>query len=340
MQTISSEDSSPLAELSLPGAWRGLPQWRVLALGDDGASGFLKVWQAWRTDPDRPRMLHYVALLPAGGEWPRWPRAGDPSRQAPEVDADLAREVNERCRGLTPGVHRLDFDSGCVLLTLCIGDRNQLLREQRFAADSIWLAGPDDASPGFEWDAAGIKALAKCCRRGTRLAGLGRAPRIAALLDQNGFMAAPRETAGRADERTNAFVFDPTWTPRTRRDGALVARAASDPCADVAVIGAGLAGAAVAASLARRGHRVCVLDQADRPAAGASGLPAGLFAPHVSADDALLSRLSRAGIRSILRFARDRLAEGEDWRMSGVLELRADAKRVLAGRGGHQRPPG
>jgi tRNA 5-methylaminomethyl-2-thiouridine biosynthesis bifunctional protein len=65
-----------------------------------------------------------------------------------------------------------------------------------------------------------------------------------------------------------------------------------------------------------------VLDQAATPAAGASALPAGLLAPHHSADDGLLSRLSRCGVRMTLDYARSFLPEGDDWRFSGVLEHR------------------
>ena len=58
------------------------------------------------------------------------------------------------------------------------------------------------------------------------------------------------------------------------------------------VPGAGFSGppasAACAASLARRGWQVSLIDAVDGPAGGASALPAGLLAPHVSPDDSLL----------------------------------------------------
>jgi tRNA 5-methylaminomethyl-2-thiouridine biosynthesis bifunctional protein len=87
-----------------------------------------------------------------------------------------------------------------------------------------------------------------------------------------------------------------------------------------AVVGAGLAGAAAAAALARRGWDVTVFDAAAEPAAGASALPAGLFAPHVSRDDNLLSRLTRAGIDATLAQAHALLREGEDWSPCGVTD--------------------
>jgi len=95
------------------------------------------------------------------------------------------------------------------------------------------------------------------------------------------------------------------------------------------VVGAGLAGSAVAHSLAQRGWQIEVVDQADTPAQGASALPVGLVAPHVSPDDAALSRLSRSGVRLTLQRLTALLPPGLDWAPSGVLEHRADGKRSL-----------
>jgi tRNA 5-methylaminomethyl-2-thiouridine biosynthesis bifunctional protein len=122
-----------------------------------------------------------------------------------------------------------------------------------------------------------------------------------------------------------------------------------------AVVGGGLAGAAVAASLARRGWSVEVFDAAPQPASGASSLPAGLLAPRHSRggsiprhsrdgstsrhsreggnpkrsealdprlrgddDGDLLSQLTRVGVRMTLEQATQHLREGIDWSLSGV----------------------
>jgi tRNA 5-methylaminomethyl-2-thiouridine biosynthesis bifunctional protein len=62
------------------------------------------------------------------------------------------------------------------------------------------------------------------------------------------------------------------------------------------VIGAGLAGSACAHALARRGWDLRVIELAATPASGASALPWGLLHPQMAADDALLARLTRAGV--------------------------------------------
>ncbi len=80
----------------------------------------------------------------------------------------------------------------------------------------------------------------------------------------------------------------------------------------IIVIGAGLAGAACAQSLAKRGCEVTVLSQGG----GASELPVGLLAAHLSADDIELSQLSRIGVSLTLSHARALLREGLDWQSS------------------------
>ncbi len=92
------------------------------------------------------------------------------------------------------------------------------------------------------------------------------------------------------------------------------------------VLGSGLAGASAAWALAQRGFSVTVLDGGPTPAHGASGLPVGLMAPHVSGDDNPLSRLTRAGLRQVLDHAQAHLQAGTDWCASGLLERRMGDK--------------
>lgn len=99
----------------------------------------------------------------------------------------------------------------------------------------------------------------------------------------------------------------------------------------VTVIGAGIAGAGTARALAMRGWHVTVLDAGAAPAAGASGLPVGVVAPHTSLDDSIISRLSRAGIRAMRQAMHDVLQEGVDWSPSGVQEHRLPGKTRQGG---------
>ena len=312
-----------LGGCGLPEAWAGRPQWRILETGFGLGLNFLTTWQAWRLDANRPRMLHFVSIErhPVGLE--------DLLRAAgayPEL-LPLAEELAAQWHGLLPGFHRLAFEAGRVALTLCIGDVQPMLRAQRFEADSIFLDGFSPEQNPAMWSPDTCKAVSRFARQGTGLATWTYARAVRDALSQNGFKLERRP--GLPPKRDClASVFAPAWTVR-RRGPAPANVEAPGRCA---VIGAGLAGAAVAASLARRGWQIAVFDSADRPAAGASGLPVGVLAPHVSPDDALLSRLTRAGIRATWLELERLLEEGRDWRASGVLERRPEGDtRVPAG---------
>ena len=296
----------------LPGAWAGLPQWRILETGFGLGLNFLAAWRAWKDDPHRPRLLHYASCE-------AWPVAGDDLLRSVAPDPQLqplAEQLREQWFGLVPGVHRLVFEDGHVLLTLYIGDVKMALREQGFHTDSVFLDGFDPNANAAMWDLHTLKAVARHCRRGTGVATWTVAGEVRRHLAQCGFVV--EKMQGLPPKRhCLKGVFAPAWEPKGRQPLPAVR---PGRCV---VVGAGLAGAAVAASLARRGWQVTVLDAWAGAAAGASGLPVGLLAPHFSPDDNLLSRLSRSGVRATLQQCRTLLPEGEEWRRTGSLEARA-----------------
>jgi len=264
-------------------------------------------------------VLHVVALC-------NTPPDAQALRQACDEDPSLLPLANELIThwfGLLPGFHRFLLANGQVSLTLCVGDALQTLRQQTFFADEVVLTLNETAHPG-EFDAHdtwAVKALARCCRRGTTLhCHLPTGAETTTLQHQlraNGF-ATRQESLPTIDDAKAVLqaCFDPPWTLKTSRQTHRVAL----PIQRCAVIGAGLAGASVAAALARRGWQVQVLDAAPAPAAGASGLPVGLVVPHTSSDDCPLSRLSRAGVRLTLQQAQQHLQQSSQWAACGVLE--------------------
>lgn len=306
-----------LGGCGLPAAWANTPQWRILETGFGFGLNFLVAWAAWKADPQRTRLLHFVSVeaypvsredllrfLPAEGEL----RA-------------LGLQLAEQWWGLLPGVHRLSFENGQVLLTLYIGQAQTMLRKQQLTVDSVYLDGFSPQLNPELWDEDAMKSIARHCRRGTQLATWCVAGSLRQALKAQGFDV--KKVPGTPPKRHNLQVcYNPAWEPRQRPDGLPAPVKQPGNCL---VVGAGLAGAAAAASLARRGWQVSVLDAADAPAAGASGLPSGLFCPHVSPDDSVLSRLSRSGVRTTLQILQQLssaqlLEQGKDWEHSGVLE--------------------
>lgn len=249
-------------------------------------------------------MLHYVALC-------------SDSYQNCKADADLkplAEQLAAQLWGLLPGFHRLTFESGQVVLNVCLGDIQTLLKQQRFEADSVLLSTAALTRLDTLYT---VKAIARLCRRGTVLTALH-----AELPLQDALRAALKQCGFDVTQQDGLqAVYNPGWPSK-------ISLAAVQPGTCV-VVGAGLAGAAVASSLARRGWAVTVLDAASQPASGASSLPAGLLVSHTSPDDSPLSRLSRCGVRITLQQSRAVLRHGIDWGHTGVLQRDLDGSLNL-----------
>jgi len=305
-----SADSTALLQQSrLPQAWSGHSAWTVLDNHFSAGQRFMAVWRAWRDDPQRPTMLHYVGHI-SPVDYVRHFGAAPEANRSNAEDTPKYLELHSAAAARAPGIHRILLEEGQVSLTLCIGDSHAFLSDHRLFANTLWF----DAN-GLPWDKWTAKALARICTRGaTLVARLPAAPN-AAWLHEAGFV----ETASDAGGETLRATFNPTWPLGAKEPPASSNAAHPRQCC---VIGAGLSGASVAHALARRGWQVQVLEEAAHAAAGASGLPVGLVVPHISADDSPRSRLSRTGARLMLQHAHALLAHGAHWGLSGVHEHR------------------
>jgi len=300
--------------------WQNRPHWTVLETGFGLGLNFLATWAAWRADPKRSRLLHFVSVeaYPVTAE--------DLLRSAapwPELHP-LAQALADQWWGLMKGVHRLRLDDGQVLLTLGIGPASQRLSELTAHADSVFLDGfSPDVNPDM-WSPSVLSQVAERCHADTRLATWCVTRTLRETLTQVGFEVQrvkgllPKRECLTARYRP-AGLAGPA-TPPSRRSTQTLRQ---PRCA---VVGAGLAGAAVAYALAQRGWSVEVFEAGATTCAGASGLPAGLCAPHVSQDDSGLSRLTRAGVRATSDLAHRLLREGQDYGATGVLERRLPRK--------------
>ncbi len=307
------------AGCGLPQAWQGQPHWRILENGFGLGLNFLVSWQNWRQDTQRPALLHYTATEAFAVSPADLLQACQPHPDLMPLAEQLARSFS----GLLPGVHRLAFEDGRVLLTLLIGPAERMLRTLDGQFDSVYLDGFAPERNPQMWSPELLRAVGRRCRRGSLLASWCVARSVVDALAESGFEV--RKVEGLAPKRHQLRAsYQPTWQPRQSARSRPAARAAGRAL----VIGAGLAGSAVAASLGRRGWQISLLE-ADRPSAGASGLPVGLLGPHVSPDDGILSRWSRAGVRSTWSEALRLLRPDVDYSACGVLQKRWDSTGAL-----------
>lgn len=260
----------------LPERWSGR-SFTILETGFGIGLSFLCTWNLWNSQPEPGKRLHYVALE-------KHPFRRDDLKALharwPEL-APLAERLQAQWPLPLPGLHRLEF--GDVVLTLGFGDAVDLLPRMTLAADAIYLDGFAPPRNPEMWSDALFAALAQRAAPGATLASWSVLDDMMFRLSRAGFRLEKRPGFGTKRYMLAGHLpgaVSPGLTFRSRR---------------ITVIGAGIAGASVAHALARRGHKVMVVEAGPTPAQGASGNHAGVFRPLPSLDDSRLARLLRAG---------------------------------------------
>ena len=276
--------------LDSPALWAGRDTFTILEAGFGLGVNFLATWAAWRADPQRCARLDYVGLElhPV--------RAEDLLAHAPPELQPLAARLATQWPPPVRGLHVIPLEAGVQLL-LALGDAAELAPRLRLAADALYLDGFAPSRNPALWTPELFRALARLTRPGARAASYTVAHAVQKGLSQAGFEINLQPGWGGKQQRLQA-TFNPIWK-RTRHT--LPAPWPAALPRHAVVVGAGISGAACAQALARAGWQVEVLEAGARPAGSGSALPAGLAHLQPSADDNLLSRLTRAGMAALRR---------------------------------------
>jgi tRNA 5-methylaminomethyl-2-thiouridine biosynthesis bifunctional protein len=319
-----------LAGNGLPGRWRGRARFTILETGFGFGLNFLATWAAWREDARRCDRLHYVSVE-------KHPFSAQDLAVvlAPHGElAPLAEELRSAWPILVPGLHRLEFAQGRVVLTLAFGEAAMLLPQLRVAADAVYLDGFAPAKNPDLWSAEVLRAVGRLAAPGATAATWSVAASVRDGLRAAGFAAEKRRGFARKSEML-AARFVP---------GRLLRPAPALPEEKSAVVvGAGIAGAAVAERLASSGWEVTLVERHREPAHEASGNHAGSFHPVLAPDDSPFARITRAAFTFLLEHWRqlDAIGAAPEWQRCGCLQLARDAREAQSQRAALEalRPP-
>jgi tRNA 5-methylaminomethyl-2-thiouridine biosynthesis bifunctional protein len=254
-----------LAGCGLPDAWLGRERFTVGELGFGTGLNIAALVGLWRrTRPPNGR-LHIFSVeahpLPAAearralGAWP-------------EI-ADVATGLASRWPRRASGFHRIALDAFGVVIDIAHMDAVEALAAWDGAADAWFLDGFSPASNPGMWSDAVLAGVRRRSAPGARAATFTVAGAVRRGLAAQGFEVEKRPGFGAKRERLEA-----------RLPGAQAAPPARAP--RVVIVGAGIAGAALARAFAALGVKAVVLE-ADAPGAGASGNAAALVMSRLDA---------------------------------------------------------
>ena len=260
-----------LAGCGLPEAWSGRRRFTVAELGFGTGLNIAALLDLWRREGPPDGRLHIFSVE-------GFPLDRDDAARAlaawPEI-ADAARALLDAWPAPTPGFHRLDLPAFNATLDLAVGEAAWALSQWPGRADAWFLDGfAPSTNPGM-WSDAVLDGVAARSAPGARVGTFTVAGSVRRGLSERGFTVDKRPGHGRKRERLEA-----------RLPGAPEAEAAPS----VAVIGGGVAGAALTRAFAVLGVR-CTVVEAAKAGAGASGFPSALVTPRLDAGDVDIAAL-------------------------------------------------
>lgn len=266
-----------LAGCGLPEAWTGRDRFVAAELGFGTGLNIAALLDLWRRERPAGARLHVFTVegFPLSRE-----EAARALAAWPEI-AEAAQALLAAWPDGTPGFHRLDLPGFDAVIDLAVGDVEDALTRWSGRADAWFLDGfAPSANPGM-WSDAVMDLIAARSAPGARVATFTVAGLVRRGLAQRGFAVEKKPGHGRKRERLEARLPDaPSASPRPV----------------VAVVGAGIAGAALARAFAAQGVRAAVVE-ADRPGAGGSGFPAALVTPRLDAGDRAIAALHAQALR-------------------------------------------
>lgn len=253
-----------LTGCGLPQAWRGRRRFVVGELGFGTGLNIAALIDLWARHRPPEGRLHVfsieafpVAREDAARALARWPEL---TAAAGPLLAGWPRRA--------PGFHRLAAADLGVTLDLATMEVGEALRQWRGQADAWFLDGFAPSTNGQMWRQEVLDLVAARSAPGARVATFTVAGAVRRGLEAAGFTPVKRPGHGRKRERLEAGF-----------PGAPTAEAAPP---SVAILGAGIAGAALARAFRALGVTPMLID-ARGAGAGASGNPAALVSPRLDA---------------------------------------------------------
>jgi tRNA 5-methylaminomethyl-2-thiouridine biosynthesis bifunctional protein len=259
-----------LAGCDLPQAWACRDRFTVGELGFGTGLNLLALIDLWRRSRPAPNAKLHLFSVEA---FPIGRRDAERALAAwPEL-ADIAAPLLTDWPGGRKGFHRIEWPEDGVILDLAILEAEDALSAWSGRADAWFLDGFAPSKNPAMWRPEVLGLVAARSAPGGRAATFSVAGAVRRGLQDAGFTISRAPGFGRKKERLEARLLDPAIEPEPPEIQCPT---------QIAIIGAGIAGAALARAFRRLGHEAQVFEGTG-PGAGGSGNPSALVTPRLDA---------------------------------------------------------
>lgn len=286
----------------------------ILELGFGTGLNFLTTWKEYSEHKNRFR-LHYISIE-------KFPLNKDEISKALSVFPELQKiqeEFLSSYENLIPGMNYFRFLNGRIHLTLYLGDVANALVEISGKVDAIFLDGFAPSKNPDMWEESILIHLRRVSTTGTTFATFTVARMVRDSLTVCGFELEKRPGFGRKremlvgtyspkeTETEESYSKEKPWCKRSfsRRE-----------TKTATILGAGIAGTALAYSLSQRGVQVTLIDPSGI-ANEASGIPGAISHPHITKIPTPTSLFTLRAFRYALQFLSS-FADTKEFKTSGL----------------------
>ncbi|BBC39561.1 bifunctional tRNA (5-methylaminomethyl-2-thiouridine)(34)-methyltransferase MnmD/FAD-dependent 5-carboxymethylaminomethyl-2-thiouridine(34) oxidoreductase MnmC [Photobacterium damselae subsp. piscicida] len=289
-----------LQQNGLPDCWNDFSRRRFVVAETGFGTGlnFLALWQQFKAfraeNPDATvKELHFISFE-------KFPVTLDDLKKAhlswPEL-SDLAQQLHAHYPPAVADCHRIILEDGLITLDLWFGDIQDCMPQvwtgDEGIVDAWFLDGFAPSKNLAMWNLDVYKGMRNLARSGCTLATFTAAGFVRRELIEAGFEMKKAKGFGHKREMLTGTIGERTAPSNTKPWYHISARAENDTAQtlnDIAIIGGGVASAATALSLVRRGQTVTLYCKDEKSAQGASGNKQGAVYPLLNGNHNALSR--------------------------------------------------
>lgn len=321
-----------LQQNGLPDRWNDFSRRRFVVAETGFGTGlnFLALWQQFKAfraeNPDATvKELHFISFE-------KFPVTLDDLKKAhlswPEL-SDLAQQLHAHYPPAVADCHRIILEDGLITLDLWFGDIQDCMPQvwtgDEGIVDAWFLDGFAPSKNLAMWNLDVYKGMRNLARSGCTLATFTAAGFVRRELIEAGFEMKKAKGFGHKREMLTGTIGERTAPSNTKPWYHISARAENHTAQalnDIAIIGGGVASAATALSLVRRGQTVTLYCKDEKPAQGASGNKQGAVYPLLNGNHNALSRFFAPAFvfaRQFVEQAAQNSQFDHDW--CGVVQL-------------------